>query len=90
MQVEMHIVEEFYNTLQDTVTRGKEYYNVIMGDWNSKIAPNLKILGLNCVGKFCSSKSTNRNMEFLINFAENNNLKISNSFFRKKKGGKWT
>ncbi len=36
---------------------------------------------------FCSSKSTNTNREYLINFAKNDNLKISNSFFRKKNGG---
>lgn len=61
-----------------------------MGDFNAKLGSNWKDIGSKCVGKFCSSNTTNENGEYLQEFAEKNNLKIANTFYKKKKSRKWT
>lgn len=63
---------------------------IMIGDFNAKLGINLRNGGMNSVGHFCTGENTNRNGEFLQNFAENNNLKIANTFFRKKMSKKWT
>ncbi len=46
--------------------------------------------GLKCLGAFCSGNATSKNGEILINFSEDNNLKMSNTFYKKKLSKKWT
>ena len=84
---EEKITEEFYKLLEETYEKEKEYYTIIMGDWNAKIGnegqkhPN--------IGKFTIG-NTNENGEKLINFMLKFNLKLGGSYFKKRAGRKWT
>jgi len=78
---------EFYNLLQETLEREKEYYNVVMGDWNAKVGRSNWQSQI--MGPF-GSGSKNENGEKLIKFATTNNLKITGSYFKKKMSRRWT
>ncbi len=82
--------DEFYEVLQNTLWEGREYYNIIIGDYTAKLGNNLKNRGLKCLGAFCSGNVTSKNGEILVNFSEDSNLKIANTFYKKKLGRKWT
>ncbi len=74
IQVYAHIldakVEEidmFYKSLQETILKEKEFFTVVMGDWNSKIRKNTSFANNYCVtsygigewgevNKFCKQK----------------------------------
>ncbi len=76
--------EQFYELVQKSLQSEKEYYNIIMGDYNAKIGKGTNREGWYCIGKFGSGNTTNRNGEMLLNFAENNELKIANTYLKKK------
>ncbi len=42
------------------------------------------------IERFATAEIQNRNGEYLVEFAENNNLKIANTFYKKKESKKWT
>lgn len=90
MQAEEEEVEEFYEQLFELVDKEKEYYTVVMGDFNAKIGKEEVKIKRDCMGIFCSGDYTNSNGEFLIEFAERVNLKIMNTFYQKRKNEKWT
>ena len=79
--------ENFYKKLEKTIQEEKEYYNVIMGDWNSKIGQGEEIRGI--IGPYGLGEQ-NQNGEKMIEFAGSQNLKIANNFFKKHKKLKWT
>ncbi len=43
----------------------------------------------NTIGRFATTDIQKRNWEYLVEFAENNNLKIANTFYKKKESKKW-
>ncbi len=73
-------LKQFYELVQKTLQSEKEYYNAIMEDCIAKIGKETNKEGWNCIGKFKSGNVTNRNGEMLLNFAENNKLKIANTY----------
>lgn len=88
MKAEVEEKEEFYELLQDTFEKEREYYNIIMGDFNAKIQAGSKHSF--SIGKYSTGEETNSNGELLINIAERNNLKIANTYYQKRKSNKWT
>ncbi len=89
-QADREEIETFYERLQNILHEEREYYNIIMGDFNAKLGENYGQIGINCIGKFCSGNSTNSNGEQMLGFVENNGLKIANTFYKKKASRKWT
>lgn len=77
----------FYGKLIETLEKEKEFYTVIMGDWNSKTGKRNS--DECCMGMF-GIGDRNENGDRLIDFALNYNLKIANTFFNKKESRKWT
>jgi hypothetical protein len=80
---------EFYQTLEKVYNKEKEYYNIIMGDWNAKIGEREGEEERLTVGKF-GLGSRNENGDKMVQFAIENNLKVANTFFKKRKNRKWT
>lgn len=79
--------EKFYKLLNETMDEEKEYYNIVMGDWNSKVGQEAAIEGIK--GPYGIGEM-NENGERMIEFAGSHNLKIANTFFNKDKKLKWT
>lgn len=79
--------DRFYCNLQNTFDSEREYYTIVMGDWNAKIGASES--GVNNIGKY-GLGVRNKNGERLIEFCLNNNLKVANTFFQKKIKEKWT
>lgn len=74
-------MEKFYELVDKTIKENREYYNIVMGDWNSKIGKGEEIkgtMGPNGLGK------RNQRGKKLIEFAIRNNLKIAASFYKKR------
>ncbi len=44
----------------------------------------------NSIDNYCYSEMCNSNGEAMLNFTENNSLKIANTFFKKRRNRKWT
>ncbi len=61
-----------------------------MDDYNGKIWIGINAYFPSCIGKFSSGKSTNPNRKYLLNSTVNWALKITNTFYKKRKNGKWT
>ena len=80
-------MERFYSALETTIDQNKEYYTIIMGDWNSKLGKNNLVRGI--LGPYGIGKKNVRG-EKLIQFAASNNLKIAGTFFKKKERNRWT
>ena len=80
-------IEEFYDDLSKIIEENKTNYTMIIGDFNAKVgvARNSE----SSVGKHGIGQRNERG-DMLVNFAERNGLKITNTFFQKRKGRKWT
>lgn len=65
----------------------KEYYNIVMGDWNSKVGQDSAIKGIK--GPYRTGEMID-NGERLTEFAGSYNFKVANTFFKKKKELEWT
>jgi len=79
---EKNEIEKFYKMLVETMEKEKEYYNIVMGDWNSKIGQESAIEGI--MGPYGIGE-INENGGQLIEFAGSDNIKIAISFFKKDK-----
>jgi len=83
--------KKFYKDLKDTYDKAKHNLNnpiLIMGDFNSQIgerkAGEEGILGPYNFG------TRNKRGANMVHFCLENNLKITNTFFKKRKGKRWT
>lgn len=82
-------VEDFYDLLNDACDTHRGTWNIVLGDFNAKIGKrestdNTDILGPHGLG------IRNERGKRLIQFAFGQNLSISNTFFYKKPGSRWT
>ena len=84
------IVEKFYEDLQKTLTEAEniKHNEIIMGDFNSQIGEGQKGEE-KIIGPYCYRKR-NKNGESLIDFCVENNMKITNTWFKKKHNRRWT
>ena len=62
-------------------------YNVIMGNFNAKVG--LGDLAKSCIGPYGLGARNTRG-DSLINFAQSHQLKIMNTFFKKRLHRRWT
>ena len=82
-------VENFYEDLENAVNRKECKQHIIMGDFNAKIGikeknENLKWIGPHGIG------IRNDRGERLLDFAANNKLLVTNTFFEKPASRYWT
>jgi len=80
-------IEEFYSKLRETTEQEREYYTIVMGDWNGKIGRNNP--GNVSVGKYVIG-IRNEAGERILELANTNNLKVANTFLKKRPEKKWT
>ena len=74
--------EEFYVQLGEMFQEIPKNDVVMIGDFNAHVGTDS---GSDVIGKFCLDKKTNENGERLIDFCAMNDLKIMNTYFRKKR-----
>ncbi len=79
--------EKFYSNLEELINQEREYYTIIMEDWNAKIG-KIENQSIN-FNKYSYGKQ-NKNRESLMEFVTKNNFKIANTFFKKKEKRKFT
>ena len=80
-------VESVYEDIDNLITNSKAHYNVIMGDFNANVG--LGDPAKSCIGPF-GLGSRNTRGDSLINFVESHQLKIMNTFFKKRLHRRWT
>ena len=81
-------IEMFYENLEKTIDP-KCKYHIIMGDFNAKVGKQDQNSTARSVGPHGTGERNERG-ERLMNFAEENNLIIANTFFQKPKKRMWT
>ena len=80
-------MENVYEDIDNLITNSKAHYNVIMGDFNAKVG--LGDPAKSCIGHYGLGARNTRG-DSLINFAESHQLKIMNTFFKKRLNRRWT
>lgn len=83
--------EIFYNLLQQTVQKAREYarHVVVMEDWNARIGDQPET-GCGTIGLYPSESIYKGNGDKMINFCIDNDILIGNMFFPHKKVHKIT
>ncbi|XKL66297.1 hypothetical protein PGB90_009717 [Kerria lacca] len=81
--------EKFYDDLEKLIIEEREYFMVVMGDWNAKVGEDRR--DSRVVGEF-GLRKRNKAGDRLVEFAVKNKLKIANTFFFKNPNQKvtWT
>ena len=80
-------VENVYEDIDNLITNSKAHYNVIMGDSNAKVGLGDPVKS--CIGPYGLGARNTRG-DSLIKFAESHQLKIMNTFFKKRLHRRWT
>ena len=80
-------VESFYEDVEAALNKHKTQFTFVMGDFNAKVGT--KKPGEAVIGNF-GVDSRNSRGDLLVEFAARNNLKIMNTFFKKRASRKWT
>jgi exonuclease III len=82
--------DQFYESLINTINEEREYYTIVMGDFNGKIGKQRENSSKqDCVGPY-ALEATNNNGKRMIELALAGRLKIAGTFFKKKLRRKWT
>lgn len=81
-------IDEFYEEITKLMKESKDYYSIVMGDFNAKVGKKEDIRET-CMGN-CGIGQRNDRGDRLIEFAELHRLRITNTFFKKKEHRKWT
>lgn len=79
-------LDSFYQLVEKTFYEEKEYYTIIMGDWNAKLGTDTAPCAN--VGKYRVG-CTNVSGERLLNFLVNTNTKLNETFFKKRESRRW-
>ena len=82
-------VELFYEELEKAMDKKACSHHIVMGDFNAKIGVRNINDNMKCTGPF-ETGNRNERGEKLLDFAEENNLVITNSFFLKAANRYWT
>ena len=83
------IVELFYEELEKAIDKKACSHHIVMGDFNAKIGVRNTNDKINCTGPFGTGNRNERG-ERLLDFAEENNLIVTNSLFFKAANRYWT
>ena len=82
-------VELFYEELEKAIDRKACSHHIVMGDFNAKIGVRNTNDKMKCTGPFGTGNRNERG-ERLLDFAEENNLVVTNSLFFKAANRYWT
>ncbi len=75
-------VEQFYEDAEEAMKKHNTHFSIVVGDFNAKIG--MKNVGESAVGHFGIGTRNGRGDQ-LVEFAERNRLRITSTFFHKKK-----
>ena len=78
-------LESFYEDISEAFDHRKAQQTIVMGDFNAKIGEGDE----SCLGRF-SHGDRNERGDDLINYCLLQDLKVTNTFFKKKPSRKWT
>lgn len=78
--------DSFHEVVESAMNKRTAQFTIVMGDFNAKVGANRigEVVGNLGIGT-CNSAG-----DALVGFAEKNNLKLMNAFFRKRTSRKWT
>ena len=82
-------VELFYEELEKAIDKKACSHHIVMGDFNAKIGVRNTNDKMKCTGPFGTGNRNERG-ERLLDFAEQNNLVVTNSLFLKAANRYWT
>ena len=82
-------VELFYEELEKAIDKKAGSHHIVMGDFNAKIGVRNINDNMKCTGPF-GTRNRNERGERLLDFAEENNLVVTNSLFFKASNRYWT
>ena len=82
-------VELFYEKLEKAIDKKACSHHIVMGDFNAKTGVRKINDKIKCTGPFGTGNRNERG-ERLLDFAEENNLVVTNSFFFKAANRYWT
>ena len=82
-------VELFFEELEKAMDKKACSHHIVMGDFNAKIGVRNINDNMKCTGPFGTGNRNERGERFL-DFAEENNLVVANSFFLKAANRYWT
>ena len=77
-------VEEFYEEVSKIMSENKSYYKIVKGDFNAKVGGHQQGDGA-AVGQYGYGERNERGTT-LVQFATSENLTISNTCLRKRRG----
>lgn len=80
-EVSEEVKVDFYSKLHDAVIKERGTYIIVMGDFNAIV--DAVTVGENFVGEYSIGERNKRGR--LVEFAEENNLKITSTLFKKRK-----
>ena len=78
-------IDKFYDDLREAIAEDKQQFNMVIGDFNSKVGKGKEA----CFGNYGLGERNERG-EHLVNFALEQNMKIANTLFKKRSGRMWT
>ena len=85
---EVEEYEGFLAHLEQILEARSQRDLVVMGDFNATTGPGQP--GELCVGKHAAGQTRNARGQLLVDFCEENSLKVANTFFKKRAGRRWT
>ena len=82
---------QFYESLCNVINEEREYYTVVMGDFNGKVGKGRRNTSAQTIiGRYAASDTTNDNGKRMLELASACNLKVAGTYFKKKYSRKWT
>ncbi len=78
---------DFLDGLTDIINRERSTYTIVMGDFNAMVGQRKP--GELSMGNFGYGTRNDRG-QTIVDFCKNNSLKVASTFFKKRKGRKWT
>lgn len=88
-QSDTESIDSFYLELNKTIQDHAHKNLVVMGDFNGQIGERQPEEDA-VLGPYVQKKTRSRNGEKLVNFAQENSLKVLNTMFKKKENNRWT
>ncbi|KAE9554025.1 hypothetical protein FO519_002785 [Halicephalobus sp. NKZ332] len=85
---EVEEYEDFLAHLEQILEARSQRDLVVMGDFNATTGTGQP--GELCVGKHAAGQTRNARGQLLVDFCEENSLKVANTFFKKRAGRRWT
>ncbi|KAE9546934.1 hypothetical protein FO519_009854, partial [Halicephalobus sp. NKZ332] len=80
--------EDFLEHLERVISSRSQKNLLVLGDFNATTGPGRT--GERSAGRHAAGQTRNQRGQMLLDFCEENSLRVANTFFKKRVGRKWT